>query len=214
MGGSGAAPARRADFRSVASARPAGGRRAPTCRLGWRGPASAAQRSRRSRASARRRPRRERARYTSSVVDLAELDYDLPPELIAQTPAPSRDASRLLVIDRGRGGFEDHGFVELPDLLRPGGCLVVHNTRVIPARVMARDAGGRSVELLFIEPVDRRRWRALMRPGRRGRVGVELMGGGGPAARPRLVRGRAGGPPPPRRAGAPAPRVVGGPRPP
>ena len=127
-------------------------------------------------------------------MDLAELDYDLPPELIAQTPAPSRDASRLLVIDRGRGGFEDHGFVELPDLLRPGDCLVVNNSRVIPARVMARDAGGRSVELLFIEPVDRRRWRALMRPGRRGRVGVELMVGEAPASRLRIVSVDADGP--------------------
>ena len=83
-------------------------------------------------------------------MNTSELDYDLPPELIAQTPVPSRDASRLLVIDRSRGGFEDHGFAELPNLLRPGDCLVVNNSRVIPARVMARDAGGRSVELLFI----------------------------------------------------------------
>jgi len=127
-------------------------------------------------------------------VDLAELDYDLPPELIAQTPVPSRDASRLLVIDRSRGGFEDHGFAELPNLLRPGDCLVVNNSRVIPARVMARDAGGRSVELLFIEPVDRRRWRALMRPGRRGRVGVELMVGEAPASRLRIVSVDADGP--------------------
>jgi len=60
-------------------------------------------------------------------VELSDLDYELPPELIAQIPAPSRDASRLLVIDRARGGFEDHGFAELPDLLRPGDCLVVNN---------------------------------------------------------------------------------------
>ncbi|HYS18833.1 MAG TPA: S-adenosylmethionine:tRNA ribosyltransferase-isomerase, partial [Candidatus Binatia bacterium] len=76
-------------------------------------------------------------------MELSELDYILPSELIAQTPAPSRDASRLLVIDRARGGFEDRGFAELPDLLRPGDCLVANNSRVIPARVLARDAGGR-----------------------------------------------------------------------
>ena len=74
-------------------------------------------------------------------MELAELDYVLPPELIAQTPTPSRDASRLLVIDRERGVFEDRRFAELPDLLRAGDCLVVNNSRVIPARVMTHDAG-------------------------------------------------------------------------
>jgi S-adenosylmethionine:tRNA ribosyltransferase-isomerase len=76
-------------------------------------------------------------------VDLSELDYDLPPELIAQTPSPVRGASRLLVIDRARASFEDRVFTELPELLRPGDCLVVNNSRVIPARVLARDDGGR-----------------------------------------------------------------------
>ena len=120
-------------------------------------------------------------------MELSELDYDLPSELIAQRPAPSRDAARLLVIDRARGGFEDHGFAELPDLLRPGDCLVVNNSRVIPARVLARDAGGRAVELLFVESVDPRRWRALTRPGRRCRAGVELVVGGASGARLRIV---------------------------
>ena len=117
-------------------------------------------------------------------MDLSELDYDLPPELIAQAPAPSRDGSRLLVIDRARAGFADHVFTELPELLRPGDCLVVNNSRVIPARVLACDAGGREVELLFIEAVDGPRWRALTRPGRRSRPGDELRVGG---ARLRIV---------------------------
>ena len=124
-------------------------------------------------------------------MELSDLDYELPPELIAQIPAPSRDASRLLVIDRARGGFEDHGFAELPDLLRPGDCLVVNNSRVIPARVLARDAGGREVELLFFEAIDRSRWRALTRPGRRSRAGTELEAGG---ARLRVVGADADGP--------------------
>ena len=126
-------------------------------------------------------------------MELAELDYVLPPELIAQTPTPSRDASRLLVIDRERGVFEDRRFAELPDLLRAGDCLVVNNSRVIPARVMTHDAGGRSVELLFIESVGRSRWRALLRPGRRGRAGVELVVGDAPAARLRIVSVEADG---------------------
>ena len=124
-------------------------------------------------------------------MDVSELDYELPPELIAQAPAPSRDASRFLVIDRARGGFEDHVFAELPDLLRPGDCLVVNNSRVIPARVLARDVAGREVELLFIEAIDGHRWRALTRPGRRSREGVELVAG---SSRLRILEVEADGP--------------------
>ena len=119
-------------------------------------------------------------------MDLSELDYNLPSELIAQTPASSRDASRLLVIDRARAGSEDRGFAELPDLLRAGDCLVVNNSRVIPARVLTRDADGREIELLFVEAVDGHRWRALTRPGRRSRAGVELLVGD-TSARLRIV---------------------------
>jgi len=124
-------------------------------------------------------------------VELFELDYDLPPELIAQTPAPRRDASRLLVIDRARGGFDDHGVADLPVLLRPGDCLIVNNSRVIPARVLARDAGGYQVELLFFEAIDAHHWRALTRPGRRSRKGAELAVG---AVRLRVVGADADGP--------------------
>ena len=124
-------------------------------------------------------------------MDLSEFDYDLPPERIAQAPAPSRDASRLLLIDRARQTFEDHVFAGLPELLRPGDCLVVNDSRVIPARVQARDAGGRAVELLFFEREDDRRWRALVRPGRRCRVGAELVVG---QARLRIVGVAAAGP--------------------
>jgi S-adenosylmethionine:tRNA ribosyltransferase-isomerase len=117
-------------------------------------------------------------------VELSELDYALPPELIAQAPAALRDGSRLLVIDRARGSFEDHVFAELPALLRAGDCLVVNDSRVIPARVLARDRDGRALEVLFVEPVEPHRWWALVRPGRRCRVGVELVVGG---ARLRVV---------------------------
>ncbi len=110
-------------------------------------------------------------------MDLSQLDYDLPPALIAQTPAASRDASRLLVIDRARGAVEDRRFLDLPDLLCAGDCLVMNNSRVIPARILARDAAGRDVELLFVDAVDERRWLALTRPGRRSRDGVELLVG-------------------------------------
>ena len=108
-------------------------------------------------------------------MDVAAFDYELPPEAIAQTPATPRDAARLLVLDRARQALADHLFADLPGLLRPGDCVVVNNSRVIPARVLARDAGGRAVELLFFEPRVEGRWRALVRPGRRCRAGAPLV---------------------------------------
>ena len=110
-------------------------------------------------------------------MELADFDYDLPPGAIAQTPAPDRDAARLLVIDRDRQSWADHVFADLPGLLRPGDCLVVNESRVIPARVLAEDGAGRPVELLFLEPLAPERWRALVRPGRRCRPGVDLRAG-------------------------------------
>ena len=82
-----------------------------------------------------------------AVVDVAAFDYELPPGAIAQTPAAARDAARLLVLDRARQALADHVFADLPALLRPGDCVVLNNSRVIPARVLARDAGGRAVAL-------------------------------------------------------------------
>jgi S-adenosylmethionine:tRNA ribosyltransferase-isomerase len=124
-------------------------------------------------------------------VDLSDFEYDLPEASIAQTPAEPRDAARLLVIDRARGALDDRTFSELPELLRPGDCVVVNDTRVIPARVFATDAGGRRIELLFAEPLSPERWRALVRPGRRCRAGVELNAGG---ARLRIAAVEADGP--------------------
>lgn len=111
-------------------------------------------------------------------MDLADFDYHLPPSAIAQTPAERRDAARLLVIDRARGSFADRAFVDVPELLRPDDCVVVNDSRVIPARVEAVDAVGRSVELLFAEPATGGQWRALVRPGRRCRPGTELTAAG------------------------------------
>jgi S-adenosylmethionine:tRNA ribosyltransferase-isomerase len=113
-------------------------------------------------------------------VELSAFDYDLPLAAIAQAPAESRDASRLLLIDRHRGVLADHVFAELPARLHAGDCLVVNESRVIPARVPARDAAGRPIELLFFEPEGERRWRALVRPGRRCRIGARLQAGGEP----------------------------------
>lgn len=113
-------------------------------------------------------------------MELEAFDYALPPSAIAQEPAERRDAARLLLIDRARRRLADHAFADLPGLLRPGDCVVVNDSRVIPARVLARDAGGRAVELLFVEPVAEGRWRALVRPGRRCRAGASLAAGDEP----------------------------------
>ena len=103
------------------------------------------------------------------------FDYHLPPEAIAQHPAEQRDASRLLRLDRERRGLTDHRFAELPELLRPGDCLVVNDSRVIPARVVARDSRhGGETELLFVTPETATRWEVLARPARRARPGARL----------------------------------------
>jgi S-adenosylmethionine:tRNA ribosyltransferase-isomerase len=112
---------------------------------------------------------------------LADFDYTLPPELIAQKPASPRDASRLLVVDRATGRIEHCVFREIGDHLRPGDVLVVNDTRVIPARLRGRRPGTRgAVELLMLRPATGGAWEALVRPGRRLRPGtvVEVGAGG------------------------------------
>ncbi|HEX5817091.1 MAG TPA: tRNA preQ1(34) S-adenosylmethionine ribosyltransferase-isomerase QueA [Methylomirabilota bacterium] len=112
-------------------------------------------------------------------MNVADFDYDLPADLIAQAPAEARDASRLLVVDRATGALADRAFGDLPALLRAGDCLVVNDSRVIPARVLAEAERGRPVELLFVAPASATAWRALVRPGRRCRAGAQLRAGGG-----------------------------------
>lgn len=115
-------------------------------------------------------------------MDLAQFDYDLPPSAIAQEPVTPRDASRLLVLDRARGAWDDRRFADLPDLLRAGDCLVVNESRVIPARLLgAREDDGRPVELLLVREIAPARWEALARPGRRCRRGARITLGGGAA---------------------------------
>jgi S-adenosylmethionine:tRNA ribosyltransferase-isomerase len=106
-------------------------------------------------------------------MDTAELDYELPPELIAQTPAERRDASRLLVFRRASGAIEHRAFSELPDLLR-GELVVVNDTRVVPARLSLRRESGGAVEVLLLERLDDGLWEALARPARRLRPGERL----------------------------------------
>jgi len=107
-------------------------------------------------------------------MDVALFDYALPPALIAQEPVEPRDASRLLVLERARGTRADRRFADLPDLLRAGDCLVINESRVVPARLAAADGAGRPVELLLVRARAPDRWEALVRPGRRAPVGAHL----------------------------------------
>jgi S-adenosylmethionine:tRNA ribosyltransferase-isomerase len=116
-------------------------------------------------------------------VDLSELDYALPPSAIAQAPAAARDACRLLHVDRAERALRDRPFADLPEVLRPGDCMVVNDSRVIPARVLAEDEVGRPVELLFVAPAADGRWSAMVRPGRRCPPGATLRAGGRPGVR-------------------------------
>jgi S-adenosylmethionine:tRNA ribosyltransferase-isomerase len=103
----------------------------------------------------------------------SELDYELPPQLIAQRPAARRDASRLLVFDRFTGSVRHRTFAELPNELA-GHLVVVNDTRVVPARLHLRRASGGEVEVLLVEQLGDGAWEALARPSRRLRGG-ELL---------------------------------------
>jgi len=109
---------------------------------------------------------------------LSDFDYELPPELIAQTPAFERDLSRLLHL-RSDGTVRHRGFRDLPELLEPGDLLVLNDTRVFPARLEGVRAGGGRSELLLLERLDSESWRVLARPARKLRKGARLLFGGG-----------------------------------
>lgn len=98
----------------------------------------------------------------------ADFDYSLPPELIAQEPIEPRDSSRLLVLNRAGGEITHRVFSDLPDYLETGDCLVVNETRVMPARLLGRKAAsGGAVEILLIAPLPDGTWEAMVKPGRR-----------------------------------------------
>ena len=119
----------------------------------------------------------ERSSEVESMLGADEFDYDLPPELIAQEPIEPRSAARLLV-DRGSRPSEHLQVSQFPDLVGEGDLVVVNETRVLPARLSLKRGSGGSVEILLLELVDGRRWRALARPGRKLREGEVLLSSG------------------------------------
>jgi S-adenosylmethionine:tRNA ribosyltransferase-isomerase len=116
----------------------------------------------------------------------ADFDYQLPEELIAQYPQPHRPASRMLVLERDTGTCEIRSFADLPEYLNAKDCLVLNDTKVIPARLLGtRIPSGGQVEALLLEELSTGRWHALMKPGRRLRPGdeVEINGSRGTSFR-------------------------------
>jgi S-adenosylmethionine:tRNA ribosyltransferase-isomerase len=114
-------------------------------------------------------------------VDVADFDYELPAELIAQEPAADRSAARLLRLDRQTGATAHSSIASLPDFLVPGDLLVVNDTRVFPARLLGRRVpSGGSVECLLIARLNDDVWEALMHPGQKLRIGGRVVFGGSP----------------------------------
>ena len=105
--------------------------------------------------------------------------FDLPEELIAQTPLDKRDESRLLVVDKKTGALEHKSFRDLPSLLRKGDCLVLNDSRVLPARLLGSRESGGAVEILLLKDLGENRWECLSRPGRKTRPGTKLIFGNG-----------------------------------
>ena len=113
-------------------------------------------------------------------MQISEFDYDLPPDLIAQTPLEQRDASRMLVLDRARQEWTDSSFTQFTQHLRPNDVVVVNNSRVIPARLIGRrEETGGQVEIFLVRELEAEVWEALVRPGARLKRGARASFGEG-----------------------------------
>ena len=109
----------------------------------------------------------------------SDFYFDLPEELIAQTPLERRDSSRLLHLDKTTGELEHRHFYDLLDYLREGDCMVFNDSRVLPARLIGARPTGGSVELVLLRDLGEGRWECLSRPGRKTRPGTEILFGNG-----------------------------------
>ena len=113
-------------------------------------------------------------------MNIKEFYYDLPEELIAQDPLADRSSSRLLTLDKNSGAFSHHVFRDIVDYLNPGDCLVVNNTKVIPARLMGEKEGtGAGIEVLLLKRHENDVWETLVKPGKKARPGARISFGNG-----------------------------------
>ena len=110
---------------------------------------------------------------------VSDFDYNLPEELIAQTPLEKRDESRLMVLDRKNETIEHKKFKDIIDYLEPGDCLVRNNTKVIPARIYGKKETGAKVEFLLLNNIEGDIWESIVRPGNKLHVGTKVIFGDG-----------------------------------
>lgn len=112
----------------------------------------------------------------------SDFTFDLPPHLIAQTPLAQRDGSRLLHLDKESGAIAHHHFYDLPQFLREGDCLILNDSRVLPARLLGTRCGGGVCEVLLLTQVEQGEttaWECLVKPGKKLRLGAEISFGEG-----------------------------------
>ena len=113
-------------------------------------------------------------------MNLHDFSYDLPQELIAQDPLEDRSSSRLMLLDKNTGAIEHKVFKDIIDYLNPGDCLVLNNTKVIPARLMGvREGTGASIEVLLLKRRENDVWEVLVKPGKKARSGDRIIFGEG-----------------------------------
>ena len=112
-------------------------------------------------------------------MELSEFNYELPEELIAQTPIEKRDESRLMVLNRKDQSIEHKQFKDIIDYLEPGDCLVRNNTKVIPARLYGKKATGAKIEFLLLNQIEGDIWESIVRPGHKLKPGTEVEFGDG-----------------------------------
>ena len=113
-------------------------------------------------------------------MDVKDFDYDLPEELIAQDPLEDRSSSRLMVLDKKTGEVSHHVFKEIVKYLRPGDCLVINNTKVIPARLYGVKEGTEAkIEILLLKRKENDIWETLVKPGKKCKIGTKIVFGEG-----------------------------------
>ena len=125
------------------------------------------------------------------MITTKDFYYDLPPELIAQTPLADRSASKLMVVNRETGEVRHRHFRDIVTFLRPGDCLVMNNTRVIPARLYGEKEGtGGKIEFLLLRRIDLDTWEVILKPGKKAKPGSRFVFGGGLVNMGELLFGR------------------------
>ena len=119
------------------------------------------------------------AAENGAILKTSDFWYELPEELIAQTPLEKRDASRLMVLDRETGAVTHKHFYDIIDYLLPGDCLVMNDSRVLPARLLGHRPTGGAVEVLLLRDLGDKKWECLCKPGRKMQIGNEVIFGDG-----------------------------------